>query len=125
MSYNIDRWKTKKLEGLTIPLAAFYKHPRKDWHPKQPILTDPEAGAVELRCGCEQHIKGVLKDGRLMVTEFDMTGEGSGTFYRDILEPALKESVGTLEAVLIWEGGDSVNRLMVKDGKVETEDIEL
>lgn len=125
VSYNIDTWKTKRLGNLTIPLKAFFKHERKDWHPNQPVIDNAETGEVVLECGCGQEIKGVLKDGNLLVTEFDMTGEGSGTFYEWILVPALEESAGTLEAVLIWEGGDSIQRLKVKDGKVRSSDIKL
>lgn len=123
MSYNIDTWKTKKLENLTVPLKAFFKHERTDWHPKQPVITNAETNEVTLECGCEQEIKGILKEGSLLVTEMDMTGEGSGTFYSWILEPALKESMGTLEAVLIWEGGNTIQRLTVKDGSVETSGV--
>lgn len=122
MSYNIDRWKTKKLNDLKIPLQAFYKHPRTDWHP---VGVADETGLLKLRCGCEQEILGVVKDGILEVASFDMHGEGSGTFYNWILEPALKESTGELEAVLVWEGGDSILRLTVKDGKVASEDVDL
>lgn len=125
MSYDISTWKTKKLENLTVPLKAFYKHPRTDWHPRQPVITNAETNEVTLECGCEQKIKGILKDGILTITEFDMSGEGSGTFYGWILESALEESKGTLEAVLIWEGGDTVQRLTAKDGQVTTRDIEL
>ena len=111
MSYNIDSWKTKRLNNLTIPLEAFYRHARTDWHPSKPVVEDAETGAVTLKSGCEQEIKGMLKGGVLTITDFNMTGEGSGTFYHWILEPALKESRGELEAVLVWEGGDSIQRL--------------
>jgi hypothetical protein len=124
MSYNIDKWKTKKLGGLSIPLEAFYRHERTDWHPKA-IINSPTSNVVMLECGCGQRIVGALENGFLLVHEFDMAGEGSGTFYNWILEPALKESKGTLEAVLVWEGGDSINRLTVKDGKVTSAEIDL
>ncbi len=124
MSYNIDTWKTKKLENLVIPLKAFYEHERTDWHPSQPKITNAD-GDVELECGCEQTIKGKLKDGMLTVTEFEMYGEGSGTFKSWILDEALKQSKGELEAVLVWEGGDSITRLKVKDGVLEEGNVEL
>jgi hypothetical protein len=122
MSYNIDKWKTKRLDNLTIPLDAFFKHPRTDWHPKQCWHGTED---FKLESGGGQEIKGTLKDGHLTVTEIDMTGEGSGTFYNWILQPALEASKGTLEAVLVWEGGDSINRLIVEDGVVKSEDIDL
>ena len=118
MSYNIDTWKTKKLENLTIPLKAFFKHERTDWHPKQPEIVNAETMEIEMECGCEQLIKGTLKDGIIHVTELEMYGEGSGTFKGWILDEALKQSKGELEAVLVWEGGDSITRLKVKDGVI-------
>lgn len=124
MSYNIDTWKTKKLENLVIPLKAFYEHEREDWHPSQPKITNAD-GDVELECGCDQLIKGKLKDGMLTVTEFEMYGEGSGTFKSWILDEALKQSKGELEAVLVWEGGDSITRLKVKDGMLEEYNVDL
>lgn len=123
MSYNIDTWKTKKIENLVIPLEAFYIHERQDWHPEKIINT--ATNSVELRCGCEQTIRGTLHNDLLTITEFEMSGEGSGTFYDWILEPALKRSTGNLEAVLIWEGGDSITRLIVNNGEVSNEEIEL
>lgn len=125
MSYNIDTWKTKRLDNLTIPLEAFRRHERTDWHPLEPVIINAKTMEVSLACGCEQAIKGILKDGALEVTSFEMSGEGSGTFYNWILESALKESKGSLEAVLIWEGGDSISRLIVNEGTVRTEQVEL
>jgi hypothetical protein len=125
MSYNIDNWKTKKLDNLVIPLKALYKHKRKDLHPEQPVITNEETNEVTIECGCEQEIKGTITEGLLTVTEFDMTGEGSGTFYEYILKPALEESTGVLEAVLIWEGGDTIQRLVVKNGEILETNIEL
>lgn len=123
MSYNIDNWKTKKLENLTIPFSAFFQHPRNDWHPKH--KDGLSTGETVLACGCEQEIRGFLRDTNFTVTGFDMHGEGSGTFYNWILLPALRQSTGTLEAVLIWEGGDSINSLKVENGKVTETPVEL
>lgn len=122
MSYNVDTWKLKKLRGLMIPLASFFKHERKDWHPKKTLNND---GTLTLECGCEQEIVGRIEGERLMIVKIDMAGEGSGTFINWILGPALEDSTGELEAVCVWEGGDTINRLKVKDGAVEWEDVEL
>ncbi len=124
MSYNIDTWKTKKLENLNIPISAFYKHQRDDWHPNKNML-DIDTKEIELECGCGQIIKGTLNNDILIVSEFKMHGEGSGTFKRLILDEALKESTGELEAVLVWEGGDSITRLIVKDGEISELEVEL
>lgn len=124
MSYNIDNWKTKKLKALEVPLSAFKQY-RADWHPE--IERDAEMpNSLTLHCGCGQEIKGVeINTGKITVTDLDMDGEGSGVFYREVFLLALKQSTGELEAVLIWEGGDSINRLIVKDGDVKEEKVEL
>lgn len=126
MSYNIDTWKTKKLDNLRIPLNAFYKHSRSDWHPQWENVTNDPARVEEVQLrGYEFTISGKRQNGVLHIEEINISGEASGTFYNWILEPALRESKGQLEAVLIWAGGDAVTRLVVKDGQVTNTDIEL
>ncbi len=61
----------------------------------------------------------------IYVTEIQCYGEGSGSTYRDVLLPALKEGKGTLIVSCVWEGGDSLSRLIVRDGVVTEEDIEI
>ena len=125
MSYNIDTWKTKKLESLVIPLNALFIHERKDWHPSQPEIVNTETNEVLIECACELEIKATLKDGNLHITELEIYGEGSGSFMDWILEPALEQSTGKLEAVLVWEGGDSITRLTVNNGELKHENVEL
>lgn len=133
MSYNIDTFKLKKLENLKIPLNSFFVHPRKDWHPgciygsaflsdsREQTLSQDITIALSESC----YVKGSLADGVNTVSEINWTDEGSGTGMNWVLEPALKESTGELIASCIWEGGDSINRLVVKNGVVSWEDIEL
>ncbi len=59
------------------------------------------------------------------IDSIDCSGEGSGAVMHHNIEPALKDSRGTLIAVCIWEGGDSINKLTVKDGHVKWEAIYL
>jgi hypothetical protein len=125
MSYNIDTFKIKVLENLCIPIDAFYKCQREDWWPDKLEIVDIDKNIVELSCGCGQTIIGILRDKVLFVTELNMNGEGSGTFMSLVFEPALKESKGKLEASCVWEGGDTINKLVVNDGNVEWEAIEI
>jgi hypothetical protein len=125
MSYNIDTWKTKKLENLFIPIKALYDGVNENWKPDQPKILNAETMEVEIYGGCGQTIKGILKDGMLSVTKINMGGEGSGRYMYEIINPALKQSTGELEAVCVWEGGDSITRLTVKDGEVNEEGIDL
>jgi len=126
MSYNIDTWKTKKIDNLTMPLSALYEISedlgRRGWRPDRPQIM--EDGSVVISLG-ESEIKGRLANGILSVSEIDISGEGSGIYLEGILKPALKRSKGKLTAVLVWEGGDSVNRMTVEDGEVTEEEIDL
>lgn len=128
MSYNISTFKLKELNNLLIPLKAFYKSARRGGNPESRKNDD---GSITLS-GCEgegitgiMHGSYVMEDIFLKVTAIDIHGEGSGYFMREILEPALKESRGKLTASCVWEGGDSINKLIVEDGKVIWENIEI
>lgn len=123
MSYNCDTWKIKKLENLRIPVASLYKHPRKDWHPQK---EQQEDGSVRFEIAESVQITGkVDADGILHVVGIRVEGEGSGTAMRWIIEPALAESKGELIASCVWERGDSINQIIVKDGAVNWRDIEI
>jgi len=117
MSYNIDTWRTKKIEAFTIPMVAFLV----DGFDIRMTGTT----SVQITGGSEMfRIKGQLVSGSVVVDEIHNEGEGSGHF-ADTLRCVLEESTGYLEAVLVWEGGDSITRLIVKDGEVTEVEIEL
>lgn len=121
VAYNISKWKTKKLTDLRIPVASFFKHNRSDWHPEREDAPD---GLTTFHL-MESYIIGRIDGVILCVTDIKMSGEGSGRFVNWILEPALKDSSGELMASCVWEGGDSINQIRVKDGKVEWVDIDI
>jgi hypothetical protein len=150
MSYNIDNWKTKRLDNLRFPLSALYEDPPagprgRGWQPDPPILADlgqevatddhppqrfrfgadAESGQCCLISIGEGWIGGVLTDGMLLVEHIDLVGEGSGTLWGNLIVPALERSTGTMEAVRVWEGGDCVDRVTVRDGEVDEEEIDL
>lgn len=122
MSYNVDTWKTKELTDLVVPIAGLFVCPRKDWHPERKENAD---GTTTFRIGDGTYIKGRIVGESLNVTEISAQGECSGTGLHWIIEPALAHSTGKLVAVLVWEGGDSIDRLTVDNGKVSSEAIEL
>lgn len=120
MSYNITRFILKNIDNLKIPVASFYKHPRTDWHPKE----IEEDGLTTFRLN-ECSLQGIVRSDVFCCDGIDCHDEGSGTYMKWILEPALSDSTGTLEVVCIWEGGDEIQRLIVEDGRVKWIDIEL
>lgn len=126
MSYNIDTWKTKSLVDLEIPLRAIYDSDKRGWL-EAPRIGKDDPEQVFISIGECAGITALLRttDNVLCVSKVRVSGEGSGTMYSEILLPALKKSSGKLEAVLVWEGGDSITRLIVDNGKVAEENIEL
>ncbi len=124
MAIDIINFKIKKLNNLVIPLKSLYLSVRKDWHPSEPSIIDAETMLVEIEGGCEQTIKGYLKDGLITVTEMDLTGEGSSSFRYYVLDEALKHSTGELEIVFVYEDGE-IYRLNVLDGILNEDKIDL
>ena len=121
MSYNIDTFKVKELKYFIIPVDSIYKSDRKDWYFER---INQDDGTVLFE-NIETSIKGIVKDNLFHVSEIDCSGEGSGFIMNEILIPAFKDSKGYLEAICIWEGGDSITRLIVNDGIVKEKNIEL
>lgn len=122
MSYNIDTFILKELRDVSFPVSALYTYHRSQFHPER---TNNYDGTV--RFGDEEGaaLTGTIKDDVFYMTDIECTGEGSGSFMDYILEPALKQSKGVLRASCVWEGGDSINKLLVEDGEVDWIDIEI
>ena len=121
MSYNIDTFKVRELDGLIIPVASLYKCNRSDWHPDR---EDNDDGTVTF-INCETEIHGTIQGDFLFVEKIDCHGEGSGTVMDWMLEPAFKDSTGRLVASCVWERGDSINQLVVDKGEVHWNDIDI
>jgi len=121
MSYNCGVFNLKKIENFIIPVDSLFKSARSDWHPKRINNYD---GSVTFSFG-ESELNGLIKGKIFVCDNISCCGEGSGFFMNEILEPAFKDSTGTLIASLVWEGGDSINRLTVEDGNILWEDIEI
>ena len=125
MSYNIDTVKLKKLENFTIPLDSFYSAKiNKNWLPKLPVLINDDR-EISIQMGCGQEIRGTLKDGIVTVSRMLLAGEGSGHNLEEVLSLAFKDSKGYYEAVMIWEGGDSVTSYIVDNGVITEKNIDF
>ncbi len=75
--------------------------------------------------GCGQEIIGILKEGYLHISEMHLCGEGSGSVFNYILDNAFKFSKGYYEAVMVWEGGDSIYQYIVNNGVITETKINL
>lgn len=122
MSYNIDTWKTKELRNLRIPMSAlsyeedYLKHPRLDIQTGILTFAGRAVGFV---------LQGVQAGLWFDVDALTCYGEASGTMYDYLKKTILSQSTGVLVAVLVWEGGDTIERLTVRDGVIAEEPIEL
>jgi hypothetical protein len=125
MSFNIINCTIKKMENFEIPLASLYKSERKDWLPEKPQILNVENFKVRIEMGCDQSIEGTLEDPEtLIVTDMEVSGEGSGTNMHYVLESALEESTGELQLNLTWEDG-SLSIMKVSNGKLTHEEYEF
>ena len=120
MSYNISFWKTKELTGLRIALPALAECDELD-EPTIDLETDTLAfeGLAEVF-----ELRGKRDGEYLAVEHIEYWGVGSGRNFDD-LKALLENSTGVLVATLVWEGGSSVSRLVVRDGVVSSEKIDL
>lgn len=123
MSYNIDTWTTKACT-LRIPLPAVLAAIDNDYITGVYCNLATQAVFIEAAPECFE-ITATLEEGVVVVVqEISLWGESSGRFL-DVLIPILEKSTGQMRAVLIWEGGDSVERLIIENGAVSREEIDL
>ena len=118
MSYNIDTWNTKELTSFVVPLSIIQKLA----YTEVKLLEDSKIEADGLAEGFE--IKGTLKDSMVLVDSIKLYGEGSGHKWENFLD-MMKKSKGSLVATQVWEGGDSITKLIINDGNVTKEDVEI
>lgn len=118
MSYNITTWKTKSMNGLVIPVSAIKDLPY--------VVVDVDDHNVFFAGGtCEMFdISGAMHGNSVCVEKLEYSGEGSGHEW-DAFKRMLSQSMGELIASQVWEGGDSITRLIVKDGSVTEENVEI
>jgi hypothetical protein len=132
MSYNITNWQTINIKDLRIPLQACEDAMTTDlvqrgWKlDSYNFRTDGSAtisggaegfeiiGRIEL---IDPGAGFAVNNLELVVKSFDLSGEGSGTWWREFVMKILEKSKGELTAHLIWEGGDETETVSVINGK--------
>jgi hypothetical protein len=130
MSYDITSWTTLKIKNLSFNMEDFSYPPNriKNGWSIQRSLDFKESGEHSLEIDISTE-RGSISGGfdfesnRITAEKCEIAGIGSGVAWFDCLLPALKKSRGYLEAIVIWESGDSVGLLTVKDGQVTESDI--
>lgn len=123
MSWNISRFKLKKLKGLSLPLSSLFLYEREDWHPQRYNNDD---GSVEFMLSEGGGISGTIDENDILhVTNIECDGETSGGSWEYVMDEAFKHSKGEFEAVIVWESGEYIERYTVSDGVITRKDIEL
>ncbi len=129
MSYNINTFKLKSLK-LTLP-ANFdmraYVTEKTGWEDKEQIVRTVDGTVWKYNENGEGFSASgeIDKDGNLTVRKIACWAECSGYMYEDVLKPMLQEFKGDIEAVTVWEGGDSILELKAKGGEIEESEIDL
>lgn len=127
MSYNISNFILKKV-NLTLPVGFNFK----DWaedrglDPWNEMVVSGDMKTWEINEGGEGFsLSGIMEPEGFIVESIDCSGEGSGSDYRDYLLPLFAEYGGDLEASVVWECGDSIEKIKIRNGKVSTEKVDL
>lgn len=116
MSFNIDNWKVKEMADFRIPMDVLTK--------SYEVETDHRKKTTFVEI-CEGEVEGDVVDGWFVPRVFKLYGEASGTAMDDLVDNVFPRSRGTLKAVLVWEGGEMIERISVIDGVVDREEIDL
>ena len=123
MSYNIDTFKLKSLK-LVLPRGFSFAE-FSDKFAREAMMIRGDAWTFNDN-GEGLSMSGHLdKEYNLVVDKIDCFGEFSGSDYARLLKPLLEKFKGSIDASLVWEGGDKIERLVAKNGKITEKEIEI
>ncbi len=121
MSYNIDSIMILETQDLRINAReAFLLAARPHELPKYCFLKDLTPEFARITANDQR-----LSEVELRIERFHWCGEGSGTSWSYICEKVAPHIKGRLRGLLVWEGGDEIEFLQIKDGVVRTCPIEI
>lgn len=118
MSYNVSAWRTEEMVDFRVNLDAI--HANNDYLVK--LNPDDEVKVTGWPESFE--MKGHLVNGQVVVSELYYGGEGSGSAWEDF-KLMLSQSIGKLVSSQVWEGGGSISKLIVDNGIVSEEEVEI
>ena len=122
MSYNIDVFKVRKVENFSFSVTNFLELLKEqECHFEQ---INNEDGSITFELSSST-LQGTIEDDKFFVSTLHCCGSESGYEMEYILEPIFHESTGELIASCAWNGGDTINRVYVKNGEVEWCDLDF
>lgn len=108
MSYNITR---------TITISSTLRLPREHWE-KAEAIEAPDDSFVERLC------ESSFVDSYAPIKDFAFRGEFSGTAYNNgALASLVALLQGDAEVIFVWESGDYVSSIRIKDGVMTECDV--
>jgi hypothetical protein len=122
MAYNITAWTTKTLECLRIPFDAL----KCEGFNAIVVSVSPDGIEILMDTSESGVIKGTIKyesPKMLEISHLSLANAYSGWYYTEYLIPALQKSTGKLEALIIWESGDAIKKLIVDDGVISDKSV--
>lgn len=123
MSYNITGVKIKKLE-LIVPRDFIFELGNINWWNDGGI--DIHENSIKFVFdGDGSEIEGkLLSDKKVRITDFGCSSSySSGAWILETISKLCEKYKGTLEAVIVWEGGDSIEKLSIKNGVSSSEEM--
>lgn len=119
MSYNIDNCETLLNDNFRIKGSQLKKAIEELTHdgPERSFLSDlPDPSSKN---------SGWKANTWYFIDTLEWSGEGSGHIYDSLLKIVLPKTMGSVEVIFTWEGGNSINGLRVKNGIVEECEVTL
>lgn len=120
MSYNIDSIKTPVLDAwMTARDVVTLFTKTEDEQAEDCILWD-------LLHASNQAMDAGDPERRIRIPHFSWRGEMSGSTWKPtFIEQIAPHIMGTVEAIVCWEGGASFTGLLIHDGKVAECEVEM
>lgn len=127
MSYNISKWKQTHVKHRAIPLDEVIGKLLKDGRVPMKLLAHPSRLVIEVVAGwgwveTEIYLDQDTKRYYVMAYDARLYGAGSGTAYAR-MQFLLRFFFQEYEATLVWESGDTVEKIRLVDGNIVEEKI--
>lgn len=119
MSYNVTGFAIKKLDDFRLPIDTMTDMSEDDVNTTAgEVLTFNSFPVSGMEIIGVNDVDGDF----LRVTDISYYGEYSGTYW-DHFEELLFQSTGILNALVVWEGGDTVEVVTVENGVITREEL--
>lgn len=121
MSYNVTTFNVKETNNFRISIIDVLSN-KALHHYNFALQFD---GDFKLCCSESTITLSGETNGEFNITDMSIMGESSGYIFEDVVVPLLKKTKGTMKSMIVWEGGDSVEKIEVDNGTVRRDEITI